>query len=144
MNEIEKPCILIYSNNANGLILNEILAGIEEEGIPYLIKDSEDKDLIDITYQYAQISKIGIAVGISNNRVVIHFNKLNAINPIIDVELKLYEKEKARALGNNAARLYKVMPFKSIEEELDVDYLEHIKKQVLKELKKRLSEGGIK
>ncbi|QCX34511.1 propanediol dehydratase [Caloramator sp. E03] len=144
MNEIEKPCILIYSNNANGLILKEILAGIEEEGIPYLIKNSEDKDLIEITYQYAQISKIGIALGISNNRVVVHFHKLNLLNPIIDVELKLFEKEKARVIGNNAARLYKVMPFKSFEENLNMDYLEYIKEQVLKELEKRLSEGGIK
>ncbi|TDT50361.1 glycerol dehydratase reactivase beta/small subunit family protein [Fonticella tunisiensis] len=142
MNDIEKPSILVCTEQANELILKEVLAGMEEEGIPYSVVNVKNMSLIKETYNSAQLSRMGIAVGILRNRVIIHYNKLREINPLFDVELKFYERERARSLGNNAARLYKAMPLKDVSSKGDEEYMEFIKDKVIAILRERLSREG--
>lgn len=110
----QRPSIFVCVDSPNKSILREVIAGIEEEGIPYDIKEvelSEDTFLHKV-YTESQNSRMNIAVGIMNNRLVIHYDKLPEEEPLIFETIESYSKEKARKIGCNAARLYKVMPFK--------------------------------
>lgn len=131
-NNLEMPCIFVCAKNFKEALLKEILAGIEEEGIPYSIKNmslSEDSILREV-YVKAQESRMGIAIGVIEDRIVLHYNKLKEEKPLIDMKLNLYEKEKARIIGCNAARLYKTMPFKNIES-VNMELIERIRASVI-------------
>lgn len=131
-----KSCINVITDNVDNVLFKNILAGIEEEELPYEIFNLNNKDLISTTHRASQQSKLGVAVGFSDNRVIVHYTKLKENNAIIDTSLKDYEITKARKIGNNAARLYKVMPFKDITSP-DLDSLvENIKLKILEVLKK--------
>lgn len=132
-----KPCINVITDSVDNILLKNVLAGIEEEELPYEIFNLNNKDLVSTTHKASQQSKLGVAVGFSNNRVIVHYSKLKENNAIIDTSLKDYEINKARKIGNNAARLYKVMPFKDINS-TDLDNLiENIKLKIIEVLKKR-------
>ncbi|MDF2879823.1 MAG: propanediol dehydratase [Clostridiaceae bacterium] len=131
-----KPCIYVVADNIDNALFKNILAGIEEEDLPYEIFNLNKKDLVSTTHKASQQSKLGVAIGFSNNRVIVHYSKLKENNAIIDTSLKDYEITKARKIGNNAARLYKVMPFKDINSP-DLDSLvESIKLKIIEVLKK--------
>lgn len=131
-----KPCINVMVDDMDNILLKNILAGIEEEGLPYEIFNLNKEDVLSTTHKASQQSKLGVGVGFSNNRVIVHYSKLRENNAIIDTSLKDYEITKARKIGNNAARLYKVMPFKDINSS-DLDSLvENIKLKIIEVLKK--------
>ncbi len=136
-NSVEIPCIFVCLNNTKEPLLREILAGIEEEGIPYKLKNIEfsGETMQRCIHSEAQNSKIGIAIGIMNSRIILQYSKLKEENPLINLKLNLYEKEKARIVGCNAARLYKIMPFKDIEL-VDVDMIEKVRASVVSALDK--------
>lgn len=146
-NSMESPSIYISINNPEEPLLNEVLAGIEEEGIPYFKMECNsfkeyEENLIEYAYNASLESRIGIAIAISGRRIILHYNKLNVNKPIIDVELKDGELMKARVIGCNAARLYKRIPFKPLENFTEIqnkmsDEEVEITKTVLKILKKK-------
>lgn len=129
---LEKPCIFVCLNNLKEPFLKEILAGIEEEGIPYDVRNRSFNEgtILREVYSAAQESRMGIAIGIMDSRIVLHYNKLKEEKPLVDVKLNLYEKEKARIVGCNAARLYKIMPFKNVES-VDIELLEQVRASVI-------------
>lgn len=131
-NNLEIPCIFVCINNLKEPFLKEILAGIEEEGIPYNVKNINfnESTILREVYTAAQESRMGIAIGVIEGRVVLHFNKLKEEKPLVDMKLDLYEKEKARIVGCNAARLYKIMPFKDIES-VNMELLEKVRASVI-------------
>lgn len=106
--------ILVCIYNAKEPLLKEILAGIEEEGIPFEIKKIGKSDMLKSVYTAAKQSTIGIALGVVNNNLILHYNKLKEEDPIYNFKLHPQDKEKARIIGCNAARLYKVMPLKKL------------------------------
>ncbi|WP_097027424.1 glycerol dehydratase reactivase beta/small subunit family protein [Clostridium peptidivorans] len=137
MSNVEKPAIFVITNNAEKLILKELLAGIEEEGIPYDVKNItfNESNVLRYLHEASQKSRMGIAVAIINNRIILHHNKLKQEKPLIDITLNFYnKKEKARTIGSNAARLYKVMPLKNINN-LDDELTEKITETVISVLK---------
>jgi hypothetical protein len=131
-NNLEIPCIFVCLNNLNEPFLKEILAGIEEEGIPYNVKNISFNEgtILREVYVAAQESRMGIAIAVMEDRIVLHFSKLKEEKPLIDVKLNLYEKEKARIIGCNAARLYKIMPFKDMES-INMELLEKVRASVI-------------
>ncbi|WP_027623217.1 glycerol dehydratase reactivase beta/small subunit family protein [Clostridium lundense] len=137
----EKPSINIYVNNGDKSLLTEILAGIEEEGLPFEIfyKDFKKEDLIKGGYTASQESRMGIGIGMYERTIVMHYNKLKESEPIFYGELSFYEREKSRRIGCNAARLYKIMPFKDLVIDLDKKLVESIKLSVIEVLKGKLS-----
>lgn len=137
-NNQQRPSIFVIVSNHEELILKELLAGIEEEGIPYDVKYlnlSEDTVLRDL-YVESQKSRIGIAVAIINNRIILQNNKLKEEKPLIDITLTSQPQEKARIVGTNAARLYKVMPLKDIKD-VNLELVEKIKIAVMSILKQQ-------
>lgn len=113
----EKPSIFVLESSTEPSILKELLAGIEEEGIPYDVKNISftENTVLEKLHSAALQSRIGIAVAIISNRVILQHSKLKEEQPLLDVRLNFHSKrETARAIGSNAARLYKVIPFKDI------------------------------
>lgn len=129
---VEKPSISVLVTNCEDSVLREILAGIEEESIPYEVINASltEANILRTLYGAAQLSKIGIAIGVINNRIILQHNKLKEEKPLIDITLGLCYKETARGVGANAARLYKVMPFKNTEI-VDVELGEKVRLTVI-------------
>lgn len=115
MENNSRPCIVVVTDNPDKYILKQLLAGIEEEGIPYEVDTINGDELLKITHKAALYSRMGVGIGIKQNRVLLHFSKLKIDKPIVDTYLFDDTKETARNIGNNAARLYKIMPFKNID-----------------------------
>lgn len=114
MDNNSRPCIVVVTDKPDINILKQLLAGIEEEGIPYEVDAVNGDELLKITHKAAVYSRMGVGVGINQNRVLLHFSKLKIDKPILDVNLNENIKDIARNIGNNAARLYKIMPFKNM------------------------------
>lgn len=96
--------------------LKELLCGIEEEGIPYLViyKKEIIENEIDLSYELANLSKLSFGVLIKNNNITIHFSKLKKENPLYEIpymsDLSIEEKRK---YGSNIARIIKGVPLKT-------------------------------
>ena len=111
----DRPSIKIFydSNAVQPDKLTSILLGIEEEGIPYDLAGVPESDVYDIGFKAAKASRLGVGIGVSSNKLILHFEKLEKKRPIF--EIGTFEKENYRILGSNAARLVKKMPFKDFE-----------------------------
>jgi hypothetical protein len=110
-----KPSIIVYydcDNLSESKFIN-VLLGIEEEGIPYDLAGVPDSDVYEIGFKAAKASRLGVGIGVSANKLILHFEKLEKKCPIF--EIGTFEKENYRILGSNAARLVKKMPFKDFE-----------------------------
>lgn len=143
----ESPSIYVIIKNPVEPLLREVLAGIEEEGIPYKIDESSYEGVSeeDDVYNSSVKSRLGIGIGLFKNRVILHYDKLRVNEPIFDINLKSNDKNKARAIGCNAARLYKQVPFKTLEsieennEILDDISIDDLKEKILKILKSKMN-----
>lgn len=91
----------------------EILWGIEEEGIPYKVESSDTKNTNELSYEASLKSKLGIGIGISNEKIMLTTSKLDKSNPLISIKLN-ENYTKLRSLGSNAARLVKGIELKKI------------------------------
>ena len=105
-----------YNKNLNidGKIKN-ILCGIEEEEIPFiLIPDLED-DAKVLGDRAAKSSKLGVGIGISQTEVTLYHEKLDINKPLFKCKLNNLDFN-LRVMGVNGARLIKGNPFIIIEE----------------------------
>ena len=111
----EKPSIkLFYDSTALSVAdFNDVLLGIEEEGIPYDVKPKEMSDVLELAAQASNSSRVGVGIGISKEGIVLQFEKLDKATPLF--RIKIYQTDLYRKIGTNAARLVKKMPFKSME-----------------------------
>ncbi|MEA4806600.1 glycerol dehydratase reactivase beta/small subunit family protein [Acetobacterium wieringae] len=95
-------------------VVDEVLHGIEEEGVPFSIEELEDANPVELAFRGAELSHLGVGIGITENEVVLHFIKLKEDQPIF--RIPAYSNEATlRAIGSNAARLVKKMPFKNLD-----------------------------
>lgn len=114
--ESPKPEIRIYFDLGGGGegAVREIALGIEEENVPYNIKEEKDTtNAVVLGYKAAQASHLGVGIGVNRNEIALHFNKLNEDEPLFRIPFTT-NQEKLRAVGSNAARLVKRMPFKEL------------------------------
>lgn len=109
---LKKPSIYIFcnKNKKNKELINQIGYGIEEEGIPFKVSLKDENSVNKLAYNAAQESKLGIGIGINNNRVLLQMKKLKEKNPIFDI--KIAGQLQSKIMGINAARLEKKIPFK--------------------------------
>lgn len=110
-----KPSILISMESSElPKIWQEVLFGIEEEGIPYqLLTENTADDVILRAYSAAQTSALAVGMACTNNKMIVHHKNLPEQQPLFNMEAsELTDKVALRALGNNAARLIKGIPFK--------------------------------
>ncbi|MBQ3335514.1 MAG: glycerol dehydratase reactivase beta/small subunit family protein [Eubacteriaceae bacterium] len=110
-----KPEINVFyaKNSVPKDIVTEVTLGIEEEGIPFVVLEKENKNARELAYKAAEASHIGVGIGISDE-VVLHYIKLKGDTPLFAISSQSNE-ENLRAIGSNAGRLMKRMPFRDVE-----------------------------
>lgn len=108
-----KPSIMIYAamHPALDAKLREVQAGIEEEGVPYVVSRSEEQNATGLSYQAAGQSQLGVGVGIGPEAICVHYIKLPAGEPLFSTG-GVNAPDEWRRCGYNAARLVKGIPFK--------------------------------
>lgn len=113
--EYEIPTIRIYhSSKLEDLtVFDEILWGIEEEGIPFEVTGKDDcLSSEELSHVASQDSKLAVGIGIdSEGKVTLTLNKLKKDEPLFTSSLN-EDAKVLRALGANAGRLVKGIAFK--------------------------------
>lgn len=117
--KMRAPSIHIYfPSNLKSESFKDLLYGIEEEGLPFLLETKEGSDAVDLAYAAAQDSVLGVGIGLDGNgNACLHFQKLKPKKPLF--ELTSYSGFQLRVLGTNAARLVKRMPFVDFTEPVE-------------------------
>jgi len=111
----ERPAVVLMCpvRNVSGVLKREILLGLEEEGVPVVVREGNG-DAEELGHRAARLSPLEVGIGLdSQGKAVIHHRKLRRHQPLFTVHLNL-RPEAARTVGTNAARLVKVVPFKTI------------------------------
>ena len=90
---------------------NEVLLGIEEEGIPFRIQHIPSGDIIDSAWQAARQSPLLVGIACDQEKLIVHYKNLPASAPLFTL---MYQQDNhaRRSIGNNAARLVKGIPFR--------------------------------
>lgn len=113
--EAPKPEIKVYynKNSVNKSVVSQVLLGIEEEGLPFSLEEKDQNDGIELAYKAAEVSHLGVGIGIGDC-IVLHYIKLKENAPLFKIPMQSEDENTLRAIGANAARLVKRMPFKDI------------------------------
>ena len=115
MELMKKPAIYVRALQNEAVIFKQILYGMEEEGIPFELQKMQSYDVIYESHLASMESALLVGVAYLNDQVVIHYRNLPLDAPIFN-ESRLASKDNKflRALGANAARLVKGIPFKLV------------------------------
>ena len=123
----DKPAILVLSSGADALE-REVLAGIEEEGVPYVVervvepaepvehvaeRPTGGDDARGLAQLAAGRSSLSVGVGIDARGRVCVQHELLAEPPSGLFSSGTAERECARTLGHNAARIVVGIPLRS-------------------------------
>lgn len=109
---VVKP-VIIVADGANQQTLNQILFGIEEEQVAVKVEVILGADLIERAYQAALISQLGVGIAFDEQKAVLHFKGLPEQEPLFIIDASAAQTA-LTALGVNAARLVKGIPFKQM------------------------------
>jgi len=144
----KKPAIhIFFHSTVSESEICQIFYGIEEEQVPFAVQTDQYDNALDMSYEAAKSSRLDVGIGICDDRnAILHYSKLNKNKPLF--QLKLDDQSKSqRALGANAARLVKRIPFKGLEinpiESNNADndqsiQLENVTKEQIKAIVKRI------
>ncbi len=139
----DKPVVVVLvSPTIEEGEIEQVLYGLEEEAVPFAIHKGDNETAINLGYRAASLSRLGVGVGLGKDQLaVLHYEKLKKEAPIFQMSIQDRSRS-LRALGVNAARLVKGMPFKELKSiELEVQYNNQITKEKITEIvKKVLSE----
>lgn len=111
----EKPAILVLSCGSAQLE-DEVLAGIEEEGVPSVVeRPVRPQDAMTLACAAAERSSLSVGVGIdADGRVCVHHDKL--VEPLAELTSGTAAPSRtARILGHNAARIVVGIPLRAEE-----------------------------
>lgn len=142
----EKPAVHVYYSSLlnDSSFFHSLLYGIEEEGVPYLYQRKTGNSAIELGYQAALDSTLGVGIGIGDDsQMILHYTKLPKEQPLF--QLSAASQDQQNVLGANAARLVKGIPFKSFEEihsaeeeTLISEEISTIVKEVLRRIRERM------
>ena len=108
----KKPSIHVHTNNQESAALQQLLFGMEEEGIPFMITEAQSNDVIREAHTATLSSPLLVGAALINDKVAIHYRNLPPEAPLFYEErITKDEKERLRKLGSNAARLVKGIAF---------------------------------
>ncbi|WP_159233521.1 glycerol dehydratase reactivase beta/small subunit family protein [Mycolicibacterium vanbaalenii] len=111
----DRPAILVLSCT-RGPVEREVLAGIEEEGVPFVVErcgGAEDANILG--RRAAGRSTLGVGVGIDGHgRVSVRHQKLAESPSGLSTD-EVTDPQAARTLGHNAARLVVGIPLRTEE-----------------------------
>lgn len=109
----DKPAILVLSSRA-GAVESEVLAGIEEEGVPFVVeRPGSAVDALTLARLAAARSSLGVGVGIDDHgRVYVQHEKVPEPPPGLSTPAAAGAMA-ARSLGHNAARIVVGVPLRT-------------------------------
>lgn len=90
--------------------IKNILCGIEEEEIPFILIPDDEENVKILGNKAAKSSKLGVGIGINSKKVTLYQEKLNVEKPLFECSLSS-SAYVLRAIGANGARLIKGNPF---------------------------------
>ena len=116
--EMERPTIKVFIKPDHGRLetLRQLMYGIEEEGIPYEVTESDFRNAVSLAWEASQQSRLGVGLGLDRDTLVLQFSKLKEHEPLFQISARSPEAD-VRAMGANAARLVKKLPFKQLWED---------------------------
>jgi hypothetical protein len=136
-------------------VVNALLFGLEEEGIPSITGTTTERSICRATKEIAQLSRLNIGIGASAQEqlVVLHHRDLPTEEPLFSESIETANLADFRRLGANGARLVKGNPllFKDTTEDdpspkprqriqplaVDARLVERIVQEILKQLATR-------
>jgi hypothetical protein len=107
--------VIVVLSAADGPLLREVLAGIEEEGVPYSVDADAGPSAVTATELALRAAlrsplHVGVGVGVSGE-VCVHHDKL--ADPVAELcSDGAANRDIARTLGHNAARIVVGLPLK--------------------------------
>lgn len=109
------PRIEIFCGSPRAELLARMVGyGIEEEGLPYQITVGEI--LWTEVYAACHSPGLGVAILVDEGNVSVFTRQLQEKRPLFDFPIQGEEREKAKTVGKNAARIIKNKPFIGLEE----------------------------
>lgn len=106
-----RPAVFLFKSScAADAVINEILLGIEEEGIPAEVREQQLSLTVDLAKSAADSSLLNVGIAASSTEVVVHHGDLPADKPLFLLRAKHQTSTNLKLLGVNAARLVKGNP----------------------------------
>ena len=105
------PAIVIFTSADCADVWNDVLLGIEEEGIPFLLQHHPAGDVVDSAWQAARSSPLLVGIACDRHTLVVHYKNLPSSAPLFTLTYQQNSHDR-RSIGNNAARLVKGIPFR--------------------------------
>ncbi|HJE44801.1 glycerol dehydratase reactivase beta/small subunit family protein [Levilactobacillus namurensis] len=114
--DTDRPAILIAvtSDTTVPTDLKALLDGIEEEEIPVNMAQISVPTAVERAYQAALASRLSVGIGFDDQQIIVHYKNLPSDQPLFSVSRT--DTAQFRALGANAARLVKGVPFKKLKD----------------------------
>ena len=106
----KKPTIMIYTARPDEATLNQVCAGIEEEGVLFEIVPALTGDPVVLAAAASDASMLGSGVAVCGTTIALHIKGMEKNRSKL-----LYEDATARTArdaGANSARVIKKLPFK--------------------------------
>ena len=111
--EARPSLVGILDPRAHQAALDEVLFGIEEEGISWVIRQESCEDVRATAYVAAQESRLAVGFAADARLLVLHQRNLPPHKPFLTLEnYATYAAEQLKDFGCNAARLFKGQPLK--------------------------------
>ena len=111
---VNKPTIIIYTQEADSDLLHEVCSGIEEEGLLFEVHEKSG-ELDELAHAAAEDSMLGSGIGMSGQRIAMQMRRLPKGHNVFELNAQRFWQ--CRNLGANSARAVKKMPFKAIYRE---------------------------
>ncbi|NLJ90701.1 MAG: glycerol dehydratase [Clostridiales bacterium] len=110
-----RPTILIYTLNVDDyLMVEEMCAGIEEEGLLYEVKRHYFGVLEELSYNAANESILGCGIGVEGGRALMSLRNMDKGEYVFSLENPSLSQ--CRKLGANAARAVKRVAFHDLSD----------------------------
>lgn len=109
----QTPAIVISAPGDSMAAWNDVLLGIEEEGIPFVLQTQTGRDITHCAWQAAQQSPLLVGIACDTQSLVVHYKNLPASAPLFTLTYRQNALDRRKA-GNNAARLVKGVPFRDL------------------------------
>ena len=109
-----RPCVFVFCKDEDSDYLSEVLSGIEEEGVPFLVEHREGS-LDELAFLAAKESTLGAGIGIVGEEAAMQMASLPLGRNVF--EIKQPSLSAYRRLGMNCARAFKRRPFLPLEKE---------------------------
>ncbi|RKG92778.1 glycerol dehydratase reactivase beta/small subunit family protein [Corallococcus terminator] len=103
----QRPTVRVVYRRDALVALREVCAGLEEEGVPFECEPT-DAPLLAAAHEAAARSRLLVGVAVAGTEACVHFSQLAVDAPVLHVTDA--SASMLRLLGQDAARLVKVMP----------------------------------